>query len=239
MSGVTLVGATPIEFVADGGQSMAWPSSAVPGNTGIAATATGSAGKPRTIMPAGWDLVRASGGEAIYVKPNLTAADLAVELPANAVILGLAVVAGVIAIGNTTAQAGATIPNVGDAIFTFCRKSDASPALTPPDGRLNATDAINEHFSKEKVSDKKTKWDGRRYNTFLTIPTTAGFHKLDTNAAASLSVVLLGSTSTTPAANGITLLHPTDGDVITYGSGYTFSWTSDTYYINSGGGSPS
>lgn len=235
MSGVTLVGATQIEFVEDGGQSIAWPSAAAAGNTGLIATATGSGRKPATYLPGGWNLLRSnSAGEAVYGKFSLTDADLAGDLPGNAVILGLAVVEGVLAFGQTTAQAAATVPAIGDAIFTFCRKSDDSPALTPPDGRLNATDAINEHFSKIRVSKKKTKWVGRRYNTFLTIPTTAGFAKLDTNATSALSVVLLGSVTTTPSVDDLTLVSPADGDIIDHGTSYAFRWTSSVYYTGEG-----
>lgn len=235
MSGVELVGATQIEFVEDGGQSIAWPSGAAAGNTGLIATATGSGRKPATYLPGGWNLLRSnSAGEAIYGKFSLTDADLAGDLPGNAVILGLAVVKGAIAFGQTTAQAAATVPTIGDAVFTFCRKSDDSPALTPPDGRLSATDAINEHFSKIRVSKKKTKWVGRRYNTFLTIPTTAGFTKLATNATSALSVVVLGSVETTPVADDITIVSPADGDVISHGTSYTLRWTSSTYYTGEG-----
>lgn len=231
---VAQVGYTQAEYVEDGGQAIAWPSGAAAAHTGVVWTATGSGGKPKSLLPAGWQLLKSnSAGEAIWGKLSLTATDIADDLDVNGVVAGLAVFSGVLGFGASTAKPGATTVAVGDGIFTFGRKSDESPALTPPDGRINATDAINDHFTKKRISAKKTKWVGRRYNSWLTVPSVVGYTEIATNAEpSSLMSVVLRSTSdagtTTPSA--IDLLNPTDGAVVPLGTSYVFSWASDTYY---------
>lgn len=235
---VSLVGYTQAEYVEDGGQAVAWPSGTAVGDTGVVDTCTGPGRKPETLLPGGWTLLRAdSSGMAMYGKLSLTAGDIAGDLDLNAVVAGLSVHSGVVGFGATTAQAGATVPTVGDAFHTFGSIIAYSPdALTPPDGRINATDAIIEHWTKVRISARKTKWKLRRLNAWTTTPAAAGYSQLVTNADRAMSVVLLGTLpATETSANDITLVSPVDGDVIDYGTSYLFRWTSSKYTPTYGG----
>lgn len=227
---IAMVGHSDLTYTADGGLAVEWPDGTAAGHTGIVVTATAGSGKPATVLPDGWKLLCVnSAKEAIWGKLVLTEADIADDLDLNAVISGLVVLSGVKVFGAASPSKGVTLTEPDGAMITFGRKSTSSPALTPPTGRIFATDAINDKYKK---SGKK--WLKRRYNAWLTIPGAAGYRSISSNADALMSVELVGSVSAsaTPAAMTPTILTPADDSSVARAGSYSFEWSLPSAYAS-------
>ncbi len=228
---IALRGNSDITYTADGGISVAWPSGVQAGDTALLFTATSGGRKPATSVPAGWTLLRSnSAGEAIYGRLIITPADLALAVPVNAVICGMVVLSGVSAFGATSSTGGITLPAASGAIITFGRRNESSPALTPPTGRIFATDAINPKYSSYKVK-KKTHWRKRRYNAWLQIPGVAGFASISGSSDAMMSVELIADVLPAADASAMTPTTLTPANDATAEAGQIdFLWANPTAY---------
>jgi len=229
---ITLRGASELKYTADGGLAVAWPEGTQAGDTAIVVTATSGGRQPKTRVPSGWKLLRSnSAGEAMYGRLILTPADLAGDLDMNAVICGLVVLSGVKAFGVTSASGGVTIKATSGAMLTFGRLSKSTPALTPPTGRVFASDGVNPKFSSYKVK-KKVHWHSRRYNAWLTVPGRSGHASIASNANTLMTVALVADVLPSPDAEAMTptALAPSDDATVQADADIDFLWSLPTAY---------
>lgn len=205
---VALRGYTQGVYLSDGGQSIAWPSGTAVGDLAVVYAATRKGRKPTVKLPAGWKSARSnSSAEALWWK-FLTAADIAGPLPMNGAVALLQVLSGAYAVGATSVQKGITVTTSGGAMLSAGRR-DKGTALTPPDGRIHASDVVNDGWSK------------RRYNCWLTVPATTGYVELISSADAMLTLEIL---ATAPAvAVPVPIAPANDADVAV--GAYSLTWT--------------
>jgi hypothetical protein len=205
---VALRGYTQGTYDSSGGQTIAWPSGTAAGDLAVVYAATRKGRKPTIKLPSGWQSARSnSSAEAVWWK-FLTSADIAAALPLNAAVALLQVLSGVVSVGASSAQKSITVTTSGGALFTAGRKEKGA-ALTPPDGRIHASDVVNDGWSK------------RRYNTWLTVPSTAGHVAIASNADAAISLELM---ATAPALTVPAPLSPANGTTVATGT-YSLAWT--------------